>query len=85
MLRLFLIYGVPMFLPTLCFNLYRRLVKPVKTKFPWAKLMTIGLVLTGISLYFFTAFDKAPPSAHYTPPKFKDGMLVPAHMDLPQK
>lgn len=85
MLRLLLIYGVPMFLPTLCFNFYRRFFKPVKTKYPWVKLLTIGLVLTGISLYFFTTFDKAPPSAQYTPPKFKNGTLVPAQMDLPRK
>lgn len=82
MLRVFFIYVIPVFLPLAVFLFYRRFFsKDNRTRIPYFPLFSIGLCLTGLCLYFFSVSEKSPASSRYTPPKYVNGRLIPAHMD----
>ena len=83
MIRLIFIYGLLVFLPVAVFKAYRMLfAKKAAAPVPYAKLYCIGLILAAVCLFCFSEPQKSPPQAQYTPPKFKNGVLIPAHMDV---
>lgn len=83
MFRLIFIYGLLVFLPAAVYKTYRVLfAQKAAQPEPYAKLFCIGLVLAAVCLFCFSEPQKSPPQAQYTPPKFKDGVLIPAHMDV---
>ena len=83
MIRLIFIYGLLVFLPVAVFKAYRVLfAKKTAAPVPYAKLYCVGLILAAVCLFCFSDPQKSPPQAQYTPPKFKDGVLIPAHMDV---
>ena len=81
MFRLLLISFVPIFLPAACFKLrYCKNFCHKSVTMPWVKLLTVGFLLAIATLFFLTSPEKAPPEAQYTPPKYKNGVLIPANL-----
>ncbi len=77
-----IVYSVllPFLTPFLLFWIKRRLSeKPLV--YPVKSLVVIGLGLVLIFLFVFSKPERASTDSIYTPPKFENGKIIPAHMD----
>ncbi|MGD9638643.1 MAG: hypothetical protein AB7U85_06250 [Alphaproteobacteria bacterium] len=87
-MRRFLLYILPLILPSLIYFGWKHLKqlsgrkdeKTALSDVPWAILIIIGAILAIVFLGFFTMGEKAPTSAKYEPPRYEDGKLIPAKM-----
>lgn len=53
----------------------------VLTKLPIVTLAAAGAVLTAIVLVAYIQLNRNEPGGHYVPPVFKDGEIVPGHVE----
>jgi hypothetical protein len=44
-------------------------------------LLAAGVVLMLASLIIFGQWQGGPPGKHYVPPRFKDGVVIPGHIE----
>ena len=71
---------LPFLTPFLLFWIKNRFSEKPST-YPSKRLIAAGLGLVLIFLFVFSKFDRAPTDSVYTPPKFENGKIIPAHMD----
>lgn len=79
-----IVYSVllPFLTPFALYWLARRFKKtPAREICPLKTLTVAGLGLVLIFLFVFSVPDRSPAGSVYTPPKFENGKIVPAHMD----
>lgn len=74
---------LPFSAPFVCHRLWRVFfAKSAEERpYPARVLFATGLVCVLAYLCVFSDFGKAPADSVYTPPKFENGRIVPAHMD----
>lgn len=80
MFRILFSVLLPFSIPFLIYAVKRRFVKTADT-YPLKTLTAAGLGCVFAFLFFFSEPEKAPADSVYTPPKFVNGQIVPAHMD----
>lgn len=80
--RIILTYFLPLIFPTVIYLLWRKGTNtPKETPFPVRDLVLWGLLMMAVSLSFFVIRDRYPADSVYTPPRFIDGQVVPAHTE----
>ena len=93
MIRIFLIYVLPLILPTLLYVLWRLWqikrapgslsgtvegdMRSVLRRAPWVKLAAIGTGLLVVVIVIAALTGGAPPHQTYTPPHMENGRIVP--------
>lgn len=89
MIRVFLIYVLPLIAPSVVYLLWAlwRLkrgggnaeadMKTVARRAPWAKLVIAGVALLIVVLAIAALTGGEPPHESYTPPHMENGRLVP--------
>jgi len=93
MIRIALIYVLPLIAPTLLYVLWRLWqikhspgnsdgtvegdVKSVMRRAPWVKLAAVGTALLAITLMIAALTGGAPPHEAYEPPHLENGRVVP--------
>ena len=89
MIKKFLTFVVPFIIPTIAYIIWvyfrqeredaaiqgRRL--PPWQDYPWTWLVTLGAVLTVVTVVVFGTLDGAGTDAEYRPARYEDGKLVP--------
>lgn len=80
MFRIFFSVLLPFSIPFLIYGIKRRFAKTAGA-YPLKPLIAAGLGCVFAFLFFFSEPEKAPADSVYTPPKFVNGQIVPAHMD----
>lgn len=80
MFRILFSVLLPFSIPFLIYAVKRRFVKTADA-YPLKTLTAAGLGCVFAFLFFFSEPGKAPADSVYTPPKFVNGQIVPAHMD----
>ena len=97
MIRIALIYVLPLLAPTLLYVLWRLWqikrgtgsvegdVKSVVRRAPWVKLVATGTALLALTLLIAALTGGAPPNQAYEPPPRENGRVVPGdiHRDAP--
>lgn len=74
-------------LPFLAFALYLRFGRKVDSLLDgWSLQAVVGcalaaILLVALSLYFLEAASRGPTTGRYVPPTWKDGVLVPGHIE----
>lgn len=85
MVRILLLYVLPILLPTAVYLLWVRFARgkaPAPAKGgPWLGLAAAGVGLMLVMLLGLTLRDGAPPDSVYVPPTVRDGRIVPGHME----
>ncbi len=89
MIRIFLIYVLPLIVPTLLYVLWRLWqikrgagtvegdMRSVLRRAPWVKLAAIGTGLLVVVIVIAALTGGAPPHQTYTPPHMENGRIVP--------
>ena len=67
--------------PFIVYFFSRMILKKENKNYPIIKLTSISLILLIISLGIFRYYGNFSPLSKYTPPKYKDGKLLPASND----
>jgi hypothetical protein len=84
-MRQFLIFVVPLILPTLLYYFY--LVarqghrETMAADLPWSWLAGAGALLLAVTLGATSVMDRHAPGAKYIPPTVVDGVVVPGHFE----
>ena len=86
MLRFVLLVVFLMALPAVVYAAIARVrssesLDQVLTKLPIATLAAAGVVLTAIVLVAYLQLNRNEPGSRYVPPVFKDGQIVPGHVE----
>lgn len=78
-----IIYSVllPFLTPFAVYRLWRAFSMKKDDAYPIRALFAAGLICVMAYLCVFSDSGKAPADSAYTPPKFENGRIVPAHMD----
>ena len=79
-----IVYSVllPFLAPFVCHRLWRAcFAKNAERPYPARALFATGLICVLAYLCVFSDSGKASADSVYTPPKFENGRIVPAHMD----
>ncbi len=89
MLRALLQLALPLVLPTVFYLLWVAFVRrraritgssdiPLVSEGPWVWLISGGLILVIAGLIAFALLDTSFPAGEILPPRFEDGVLLPA-------
>lgn len=79
MIRIIIIYILPLLAPTVIYFIWRKKTK--RQDIPWIILLILGLFLLGLSAGAYTLLERSPAGSVYTAPKFINGEIVPAVLD----
>lgn len=83
MLRIIYSVVLPFFLPLFLYWLRRQFRRmPGSEPYPVKELILSGLILVMLFLFAFSVADRAPADSSYTPPRFENGRIVPARMEM---
>lgn len=83
MLRIVYSVVLPFFLPLFLYWMRRQLRRtPAAQPYPARELILSGLILVMVFLFAFSVADRAPADSSYTPPRFENGQIVPARMEV---
>lgn len=86
MLRFVLLVIFLMALPTVLYTAYVRVksgggLDEIMGKAPFLPLVLSGMVLTAAVLFVHLQFNRNAPGGRYVPPVYKDGTIVPGHVE----
>jgi ABC-type Fe3+ transport system permease subunit len=86
MLRFVLLVIFLMALPTVLYTAYVRVktgggIDDIMSKAPFLPLALSGVVLTAAVLFVYLQINRNDPGGRYVPPVYKDGKIVPGHVE----
>lgn len=86
MLRFVLLVVFLMALPTVLYTAYKRVksgdgIDVIMGKAPFLPLVLSGVVLTAAVLFVYLQLNRNDPGGRYVPPAYKDGKIVPGHVE----
>lgn len=81
MLRYFVCFFALLFAPFAAYRLKCRISGVSAQNPPREKLLLTGIVLAGAVWAVLAVYDRAPADSVYTPARYRDGQLIPAHFE----
>lgn len=86
MLRFVLLVIFLMALPTVLYTAYARVktgegIDAIMGRAPFLPLVLSGVALTAAVLFVYLQMNRNDPHGRYVPPVYKDGEIVPGHVE----